>query len=147
LGNWDDFRGEAENRVFENGEVKMRHLRNWALTVRDVRNEATSGDMYENKGEWTKCLAKKTPSCTKIRQLSENRQQSSGLFGGNAQVTPQIVANVDQTASHPIIFPAPCSARLVHLRYRYPERLFAPSDVSFQRERLAPSAHKRQKGE
>jgi len=36
------------------------------LTLRDVKNEGTTGDVYENKGAMTKCLAKIKASCTKM---------------------------------------------------------------------------------
>jgi hypothetical protein len=37
-----------------------------AGTLRDVKNEGTTGDVYENKGAVTKCLAKIKASYTKM---------------------------------------------------------------------------------
>jgi len=61
-------------------------VRNGTLTLRDVKNEDRPGYVYENTGESTKCLAKNTAFCTKMRQLSDNRQESGGLIGRNAQI-------------------------------------------------------------
>ncbi|MGD0226937.1 MAG: hypothetical protein ABSF71_31815, partial [Terriglobia bacterium] len=50
-------------------------------TQRDVKNEGTSGDEYENKGKTTKCLATNSASHTKMHQSHANRDQSVGLLG------------------------------------------------------------------
>ena len=55
-------------------------VRNVALTLRDVKNEATSGDVHENKGDADKMSTEKPAFYTKMHQLHHNRQQSSGLF-------------------------------------------------------------------
>jgi hypothetical protein len=45
-------------------------VRNGALAHRDVKNEGTSGDVYENKGEWDK--------------MADN---PSGFLAENARIT------------------------------------------------------------
>jgi hypothetical protein len=55
--------------------------RKWALTLRDVKNEGTSGDVYENKRKGTKCLVTNPASYTKMHPSHANRQQSVGLLG------------------------------------------------------------------
>ena len=50
-------------------------------TQRDVKNEGTSGDVYENKEETTKCLVTNSASRTKMHQSGPNREQSAGLLG------------------------------------------------------------------
>jgi hypothetical protein len=52
-----------------------------ALTRRDVRNEATTGDMYENTSEWDKMSIEKHGLYTKLHRLTHNRQQFTGLHG------------------------------------------------------------------
>ena len=56
-------------------------VRNGALTHRDVKNEGTSGDVYENKGLATKCTHINTAFYTKMHELHGNERQSMGLFG------------------------------------------------------------------
>jgi hypothetical protein len=50
-------------------------------TCRDVKNEGTSGDVYENKGKATQCLVTNSASHTKMHQSHANRHQSVGLSG------------------------------------------------------------------
>jgi hypothetical protein len=40
-----------------------------ALGLRDVKNEGTSGDVYENTGEGTKCTPLNSAFCTKMQAL------------------------------------------------------------------------------
>ena len=47
-------------------------VRNGALTHRDVKNEGTSGDVYENKGRATKCTHINTAFYTKMHELRDN---------------------------------------------------------------------------
>ena len=56
-------------------------VRNEALTHRDVKNEGTSGDVYENKGRATKCTHINTAFYTKMHQFRDNGRQSTGLIG------------------------------------------------------------------
>ena len=56
-------------------------VRNGVLTHRDVKNEGTSGDVYENKGRATKCTHINTAFYTKMHQFRDNGRQSIGLFG------------------------------------------------------------------
>jgi hypothetical protein len=56
-------------------------VRNGVLTHRDVKNEGTSGDVYENKGQETKCTHINTAFYTKMHELRDNERQSIGLFG------------------------------------------------------------------
>ncbi len=56
-------------------------VRNGAVTRRDVKNGATSGDVYENTGDDDKMSIEKHGHFTKIHQLCGNRQQSVGLLG------------------------------------------------------------------
>jgi hypothetical protein len=58
-------------------------VRNEMLTLRDVRNEATTGDVCENKGDDDKMSSEKPAFYTKIHQLRHNRQKSVGLLGRN----------------------------------------------------------------
>src|ERR1039457_7486705 len=48
-------------------------VRNEALTHRDVKNEGTSGDVYENKGRETKCTHINTAFCKKMHQFQIGR--------------------------------------------------------------------------
>ena len=58
---------------------KMRSLcdkssRNGALTQKDVKNEGTSGDVYENKGQDDKMSGNLHGFYTEMRQLRDDRQ-------------------------------------------------------------------------
>ena len=53
---------------------------NGLLTLRDVKNGATSGDVYENTGDRIKCTPKSSAFYTKMPQWRGNRH-SRGLFG------------------------------------------------------------------
>jgi hypothetical protein len=44
------------------------------LALRDVKNEDRSDYVYENKGEQTQCLVRKSAFCTKIGQFRDNGQ-------------------------------------------------------------------------
>jgi hypothetical protein len=57
-------------------------VRNGALTLRDVRNEGTTGDVHENTGDGDKMSSEKHGFYTKMHPLRPNRQESVGLFGG-----------------------------------------------------------------
>ncbi len=48
---------------------------------RDGKNEATSGDVYENTHNDDRMSSDKTGVYTKMHQLHDNRQQSVGLIG------------------------------------------------------------------
>ena len=54
---------------------------NGALTLRDVKNEDRPGYMHENTGDDDKMSSEKHGFYTKMHQLHDNRQQSSGLIG------------------------------------------------------------------
>jgi hypothetical protein len=56
-------------------------VRNDPWNQKDVENEGTSGDVYENKGKTTKCLVTNSASHTKMHQSHANRHQSVGLSG------------------------------------------------------------------
>ena len=45
---------------------------NGTLTLRDVKNGTTSGDVYENKGGGDKMSCEKPPLYTKIHELAED---------------------------------------------------------------------------
>ena len=47
-------------------------VRNGALTLRDVKNEGTSGDVYENKGEDDKMSFEKPPVYMKMYEWRDN---------------------------------------------------------------------------
>jgi hypothetical protein len=53
-------------------------------TLRDVRNEATTADMYENTGDGDKMSGEKQGFYMGTRQLRDLRQQSIGLLNQNA---------------------------------------------------------------
>jgi hypothetical protein len=61
-------------------------VRNGALTHRDVKNEGTSGDVYENKWMETKCTPINTAFYTKMHGLRDNERQSIGSLAENAQI-------------------------------------------------------------
>jgi hypothetical protein len=63
-------------------------VRNGALSLRDGKNEGRPGYVHEKTGEGTKCLAKNKVFYTRMRKLRDTRQESSGLFVQNAQITP-----------------------------------------------------------
>jgi hypothetical protein len=56
-------------------------VRNGVLSHRDVKNEGTSGDVYENKGMATKCTPINTAFYTKMHQFRDNGRQAIGLLG------------------------------------------------------------------
>src|SRR5208283_639457 len=62
-------------------KVSPIHQRALEITLRDVKNEGTTGDVYENTSEGTKCTPQKRPFYTKMRRLHNNRQESVGLVG------------------------------------------------------------------
>jgi hypothetical protein len=41
-------------------------------TLRDVKNEGTTGDVYQNKGDGDKMSSEKQDFCTKMHQLRDN---------------------------------------------------------------------------
>ena len=47
-------------------ENSARNFWQYPLTLRDVKNEDRSGDVYENKAETTKCHAKNAAFCKKM---------------------------------------------------------------------------------
>jgi hypothetical protein len=47
------------------------------LTLRDVKNEGTTGDVYENKGDGDTMSSQKQGFYTKMHPLRDNRQESS----------------------------------------------------------------------
>ena len=57
------------------------NVRNGVLGHRDVKNEGTSGDVYENTGDGTKCIPINPAFCTKMHPLRENLQKSVELCG------------------------------------------------------------------
>jgi hypothetical protein len=63
-------------------------LRNGAMTLRDVKNEDRPGYVHENKDDYDKMSGEKHGSYTKMHPLRDNRQQSKGLLGRNAQFAP-----------------------------------------------------------
>jgi hypothetical protein len=72
-------------RRLNNSLVK---IRNGTLTRRDVKNEDRSGYVHENTYYIDNMSSEKHGFYMKMHQLHDNRQQSSGLFGRNAQITP-----------------------------------------------------------
>jgi hypothetical protein len=52
-----------------------------ALTLRDVKNEGTSGDVYENKGDDDKMSIEKHGFYTKMYSWREDQQASAGFLG------------------------------------------------------------------
>jgi hypothetical protein len=50
-----------------------------ALTLRDVKNEGTSGDVYENTGDDDNMSGEKPGFYTKMRPIHDYRQQSVGI--------------------------------------------------------------------
>jgi hypothetical protein len=53
------------------------------LSLRDVKNEATSGDVHENKGETTKCTPKISAFSQKTQDFGDNRRKSCPLLQKN----------------------------------------------------------------
>jgi hypothetical protein len=51
------------------------------LTLRDVKNEGTSGDVYENKGDGDKMSSEKHGFYTKMHSWREDQQASVGFLG------------------------------------------------------------------
>ena len=58
-----------------------RNPREGALMRRDVKNEGTSGDVYENKGEATNCQAIFRAFLQKIPDFCSNKRYSNGIAG------------------------------------------------------------------
>jgi hypothetical protein len=56
-------------------------VRNGAETRRDVKNEGTSGDVYENNGNDDKMSSEKHDFHTKMHPLREDQQESAGFLG------------------------------------------------------------------
>jgi len=59
----------------------LSELLNRALTPRDVKNEGTSGDVYENKGGDDKMSCEIHLFFTKLHYYRHDRQPSTGLLG------------------------------------------------------------------
>ena len=55
--------------------------RNGALTLRDVKNEDRTGNVYENTGDDDKMSGEKTGFYTKMHPLREDQQESVGFLG------------------------------------------------------------------
>ncbi len=47
-------------------------VRNRALILRDVKNEGTTGDVYENKGDDDKMSCENPSLCTKMHELGDD---------------------------------------------------------------------------
>jgi len=62
-------------------------VRNGAQALRDVRNEGTTGDVYENKGEVTKCPDKNTALYTKMHQFAMINKNRSDFLAENTKIT------------------------------------------------------------
>jgi hypothetical protein len=56
-------------------------VRNGALTQKDVKNEGTSGDVYENKWVHDTMPIIDRASWPKMHKFRDNERQSIGLFG------------------------------------------------------------------
>ncbi|MGA3166167.1 MAG: hypothetical protein ABSF14_08600 [Terriglobia bacterium] len=61
---------------------KLSKVRNGALTHRDVKNEGTSGDVYENKGYVTICHAIVQTYWPTMYGLRGNSGRNQGVFAG-----------------------------------------------------------------
>jgi len=72
--------GEEKNQVFKNREVKQMGVKSGERIQKDVKNEATSGDVHENKGRVTKCTPINPAFRTKIQRLSGQQQEYVGLL-------------------------------------------------------------------
>jgi hypothetical protein len=59
-------------------------VRNRVLTLRDVKNEGTSGDVYENKGSMTKCTPIVRAFYRKFGDLTVNERPERGSYTQNA---------------------------------------------------------------
>jgi hypothetical protein len=79
--------------------------RNWALTLRDVKNEDRSGDVYENKGRATKCTAIFPAFYMKMHQWHDNRLESVRLFGGNGIIWTVIQGEDGPQSAHGPVIP------------------------------------------
>jgi hypothetical protein len=77
-----------------------RGVGNGALSRRDVKNEGTTGDVYENTQNDDKMSGDKTGIYTKIRPFHDNRQQSTGLIDRRCIVTHLFGAKVDPKSAH-----------------------------------------------
>jgi hypothetical protein len=53
------------------------------LSLRDVKNEGTSGDVHENKGEATKCIPMSSAFSQKTQDFGDNRGESCPLLQKN----------------------------------------------------------------
>lgn len=51
------------------------------MALRDVKNEGTSGDVYENTGKVTICRAMVRPFCRKFRGFDDKLQESIRIAG------------------------------------------------------------------
>ena|SRR5208282_1633633 len=91
------------------------------LTLRDVRNEGTSGDVHQNKGDGTNCLAKDRAFYTKMHQLSDDRQESCGFSArkctdyaiNRGEVAPTFKADPElgEASEHAQLKVQPCTMR------------------------------------
>ena len=89
--------GEAEETIessMRSSIGKNRNLQSWrtplpllfkirheALTHKHVKNEDSSGDVYEKTGKATKCTPINPAFCTKMYQSLDNQTEIGRLFG------------------------------------------------------------------
>jgi hypothetical protein len=78
--------------------------------TQDVKNEGTSGDVYEKKGRMTKCHGQNEAFCTKMSRLGDDPQDSVGLLGRKCNNDAIIGMNV-RRFSAPILRGRPCDKR------------------------------------
>ena len=82
-------------------------VRNDPWIQEDVKNEGTSGDVYENKGKMTKCIVTNSASRTKMDQSHANRHQSGVLLGraciGCATMRSEVGPKIGSSVPRPIV--------------------------------------------
>jgi len=82
-------------------------VRNGALPPRDVKNETTSGDVYENAGGDDKMSCAKQGFFTKMHQSHDSRRQSVGFIGrkcrGYAIIRGECRPQIGPSAHRPLV--------------------------------------------
>ena len=79
---WRDI-GEGQRAQERSYALRLLVKLGLGLPLRDVKNEGTSGDVHENKGEATKCTLTNSAFSQKTQDFGDNRRKSCPLVQKN----------------------------------------------------------------
>jgi hypothetical protein len=107
--------GQGQDRSILNRKSSIDNCQG-ALTLRDVKNEGTTGDVYENKGDGDRMSSEKHGFYTKMHKLREDQQKSVGFLGrectdyaiirgeGIHKIGPSVHRFIDPSEEHGVGF-------------------------------------------